>query len=293
MALTSVNGSNGAHSKAPPPPPHPDGTSASGFQQAVTTAERATDAAYTGGSEADVNTANQDWGIVLANMENQYRLAEESSDPKAAIAKLDQEYAAYFQQQGVDPDLSNALISDARTEVASETPDQFRAQLQLFAAESEPDSSPTKTQDITIAAIALAKADINAQLHLMFGNGNNGVYSADQIKQAAAALDQADPQAAPLIDYVAAGMESPRAGLLRAYFNLFMLLHGTDIDIIKLLRLIRISQFITTESVVLQTIDATNIDVPGDVTSDKRSPSDESARIAAVRGIFVAKQIPL
>jgi hypothetical protein len=185
----------------------PDGTNADGFQQAIENAEYATIIAECTGNQDDINTANQDWGIVAGNMENQYRLAAQSSNPQAAYAKLDAQYAAYFQQQGGDPTLAGSLISDAKKEVLSETPDQIAAQLQLYQAESEPVSSSTRDEDVYIAAVAVTKADINAQLHHMFGNGNNGVYTASQVQQAAAVLDKADSQAAPLTDYVAATME--------------------------------------------------------------------------------------
>jgi hypothetical protein len=188
----------------------PDGKNADGFQQAIENAEYATIIAEATGNQDDINTANQDWGIVAGNMENQYRLAAQSSNPQAACAKLDAQYAAYFQQQGVDPTLAGSLISGAKKEVLNETPDQIAAWLQLYQAESEPDSSATKTQDVADASIALTKADINAQLHFLFGNGNNGIYTASQVQQAAAALDKADPQAAPLTDYVAPAWRTRR-----------------------------------------------------------------------------------
>src|SRR5262249_28737797 len=88
--------------------------------------------------------------------------------------------------------------------------DQRKAQIQYYNAYNEPASTKTKTTDEEAAGFAVEQANINAMLQSKYGNGNDGVYTVAQIKAAAAALDQQDPTAAGLVNFLATNMEGGR-----------------------------------------------------------------------------------
>ena len=192
-----------SHQNSPPPPPQ-TGTNAPGLNSALSTALQATNA-YNKGT-GDKTTAEKDWGVVENIIENQYREALSSSDPKAAVAALDKQYAGYFQDHGFNSTIYNQVVSDASGAAGKETPGMRAAQLQLFNAENEPAGTATQALDFVTA-------DLNVELETEFGDGNGGVYTTDQINSAAAAATkQLGASATPFVNYVAATMSGGSQG---------------------------------------------------------------------------------
>jgi hypothetical protein len=200
----------------PPPPPKPQtGTSAPGFQHALTVARQAT-TAYSSG-HASETTVKNDWTTVEAIIAEQYRIAWTSSgpksDPKAAVAALDRQYASYFQGHRATW-IYDQAVADGKGQAEGETDAQRKAQVKLWNAQGEPADSKTRTDDILTAAVDVTQADMNAGLQHRFGNGNNGVYTAGQIQQTAAALEKVDSADTPLIGFVAKSMVDSEKGVV-------------------------------------------------------------------------------
>jgi len=191
------------HYYYPPPPPPPPPSQSPEFKQAVDTAGKATTAYQDNPSDANETALNNDWNTVQEMIAEQYRLALSSSDPAKEVAALNQQYGQVFQGgKGATANIYNKLVlPGAQKEAEGETPGVRNANITLHNALDEPDSSSTKGYDV-------AKADINLHLQILYGNGTDGVYSADQYKaaEAAAAKDFA-PTFAPVITGVGTSMQ--------------------------------------------------------------------------------------
>src|SRR5580692_12134775 len=96
----------------PPPAPPPTGTNAPGFKSAVAGAHQATNSYECG--HGSKTTVEDDWGSVENIIEEQYRLALNSSDPHAAVAALNQQYGSYFQHEGCSTSIYNEVVTDGR-----------------------------------------------------------------------------------------------------------------------------------------------------------------------------------
>jgi hypothetical protein len=166
----------------PPPPPKTEtppntettvktGTNAPGFQGAVNVAKQATTAYQSGHGSA--TTVDNDWSAVEEIIANQYRIALTSSDPKAAVAALNRQYANYFQGQRA-PEIYSRVVADGR-DIATELQHRYgnanngvytTAQVKAAAAalgQSDPVAAiSTPTQKTSQAIAALGKSDAHA-----------------------------------------------------------------------------------------------------------------------------------
>jgi hypothetical protein len=186
--------------------PPKTGTNAPDFKQAVSNAQAATHTYASSRGQNDLNIAEQDWGIVEAIIQDQYRQAYASNDLNAP-KKLDQEYGKYLQDQGNDTSIYNRFLHDAQNEVEGESPALRSAYHQEYDAYSKLQNESTSWSTYQTDATNVVQADMGVQLAQMFPAVIDGVYTVDQIVQAKSALDKANPQAAASADYVGDQME--------------------------------------------------------------------------------------
>jgi hypothetical protein len=203
----------------PPPPPPKTGTNAPNFQHAVSTAQTAGDDSASSGSKTELDAAEQDWGTVYAIIADQYQQAYASSnDPDAvknAVDKLNQEYGSYFQDQGSATTVYNRVLRNAQQEVRSEskTPGLCSALHQEYVAgtklqNDQQQNISTSSSTYQTDATTFVQDEVKVQLLEKFGDGNNGVYTATQVQQAADAVNSqngasAGSAGAEFTDYVA------------------------------------------------------------------------------------------
>jgi hypothetical protein len=194
-----------------PPPPRPAGTSIPDFGQAITVAQHGATAYQSGHDGA--TTVENDWTIVETIIANQYGIAWTSSDPEAAVAALDRQYAGYLQDNGTASRIYNEVVAAAKGTVQGETTDQRKAQVQPDEAYNEPASltAEATAAEATDEGAVAKQADINAMLQAKYGKGDDRVYTVAQIEAAIAALDQQGPAVAPLVNFLAANVEEGRA----------------------------------------------------------------------------------
>jgi hypothetical protein len=121
----------------------------------------------TGGADAE-----GEWGLVEDIVGSRYGFAEPPQDPSA----VDQEVDSGFRNNGDNSPVGTQVTGTVK---------------QLAQGKTS----------------ARSKVDINAQLRLMFGTSNNGVYTTDQVMKAAAALQEAG---APVVDEAVTGSEQGR-----------------------------------------------------------------------------------
>ena len=217
MPAVYINGDGVMEYYIPPPPrppaPPPTGTSAPGFQHAVTVAQQAT-TSYNSG-HGSKTAALDDWGAVESLIAEQYRLALTSAHSHAAVAALDKQYASYFQNHGHNSTIYNEVVGDGKEDAKNESNGMRKAQIQLFNAYNEPSGSTTQSVDIVTASI-------NVELETKFGDAKGGAYTSAQINAAAAAVaKEFGSSAAPFVNFVAStmGEKGGGAGMLTDVLN--------------------------------------------------------------------------
>jgi hypothetical protein len=154
------------------------------FHHILTVALKATTAAEDGHGSAA--TAMNDWAVVEQFMANQYRLALSISNPtkrKAAVDALTTQYDDYFKGHRASG-FYDGVVDTAGQQTESEPANVRTAEIQLYNAQFNP-TSPQST--------GLATGYIAGELQQLYGNENNGIYTAAQIKAAVGALDMLDP----------------------------------------------------------------------------------------------------
>ena len=179
------------------------------LSNAVSTAEAADKKAASTGAKKDYDTADNDWTAVANYMADMYRRADQSSDPKAAVASLDKTLQSQMPNGDLDSQGYTWAKSNAKAEVLGgtsvdgtkykgESATLQNASIQDFSAHSDFQQSPTDAN-----GTAMVQADIQLELVQLYGDGNNGVYTADQISKAVSAVQsEYDPKAGPMIQEI-------------------------------------------------------------------------------------------
>ena len=200
--------------RIPPPRPNPPPPQASyqpdmqGLSGAVHTAVKADGKITSESDTAAINTANVDWGAVYEYAADAYRRAEQSNDPKAAVASLDQTLKSQA-PSGVNGTVYKTVIKNARTEVVGtpasagkaakpgESSAVQSAQIGLFSAENAYEAAGTPAN-----GSAVLSAEIQVQLATANPTVTDGVYSPSQIAKAVSAVQaQNDPKLSGVIEY--------------------------------------------------------------------------------------------
>jgi hypothetical protein len=198
-----------------PPPPRPTPPPQASYQPdmqglsgAVHTAVKA-DAKITSESDkAATNTANMDWYAVYGYVADAYRRAEQSSNPSAAVASLDQTLK-HQAPSGVNGTVYKTVVKNARGEVMGtpasagkaakpgESSTVQSARIGLFSAENAYEAAGTPAN-----GAAVLSAEIQVQLATANPTVTDGVYSPAQIAKAVSAVQaQNDPQLSGVIQY--------------------------------------------------------------------------------------------
>ena len=201
MSMIYIDGPDGE--RIPPPPRQQDPQASyqpdmPGLTDSVNTAKAADKKALASGDQKDIDAANNDWNAVAAYMADAYRRAEQSDDPKDAVAALDKT----LQSQAPGGRVDAAMYGDSQTAAKAEVlggkaPDGTtlpgesaavqNANIQLFTAANNYQQSQTPAN-----ATALVSAQIQFQLATLYGDGVNGVYTAAQIDKAVSLVNAQD-----------------------------------------------------------------------------------------------------
>jgi hypothetical protein len=184
-------GNNGAivyYDPPPPPPPKTEppktGPTDLHFHHILTVALHATTGLEDG--HGNVTTVDKDWAVVQEFIANQYRNDLNISDAKernAKIAALTKQYDDYFKGHSATG-MYDAVVNSAEQEAQGapgESPSMRTAETELYNAQFKPTSQQSAD---------LASGYIAAELQRLYGNGNNGIYTASEIKTAVGTLDQ-------------------------------------------------------------------------------------------------------
>jgi hypothetical protein len=187
--------------KTSPPPPAPQDDKT--FQAALGTAKTASAKVTSSSDTTHLAAAEAAWSEVEALIAQDYRAAALSSDPAAARARLDQQFGAYFKDQGVDSKLSGGLLKTANTEIDTEThdgtlnyqSDVFKGRQAVAAAQDKVNGDGANPSSADQAALTTAINNlINLELQHDVSSGGpagpNGSHSLKQWTAAAASVEQ-------------------------------------------------------------------------------------------------------